>query len=148
FFGKGCLETTQAVDPAQRCVETRAKPLLGQLQAARDGLAEEPRVFDRVGNEGINLVELAARNLHADIVQIETHDSVFDDLYVVSARKRERKVGVQAGFALDAHDPAEPQHPRLLAFIDDEDAGPGQEKHQAKGNKYSGKAISPQLLVR
>ncbi len=61
LFRQGRLEAAQAVDPAQRRVETGPEPLLGELHLAGHGRAEAPRIGDAVGDEGIDLVELAAR---------------------------------------------------------------------------------------
>ena len=84
LFRQRRLEAAQAVDPAQRRIETRAQPLLRPVRRCPDtACAEHARIGDAVGEEGVDLVELAARNLHADVVEVEAQQAVFDDLHVV-----------------------------------------------------------------
>src|SRR5690606_24068198 len=54
------VKATQAVYPAQRRVETGAQTLFDQVEAAGHRLPEDPGVFDAIGDERVDLVELAA----------------------------------------------------------------------------------------
>ena len=85
------FEAAQAVDAAQRCIEAGPQPLLGERHLARDRRAEPARIGDLVDQEGVDLVELAAGDLHADVVEIEPQQPVFDDLHGVGIEERERQ---------------------------------------------------------
>src|SRR5690606_27965128 len=80
LFGKSSLEAAQTVDPAQSRIKTGTQALFGKLQATGHGLTEQAGIFDGIGYECINFVELAAGNLNADVIQIEANDTVLDDL--------------------------------------------------------------------
>ena len=65
LFRERRVELAQAIDLAQRRVEAGRDTVLGHRQLAQRALAEQPRIGDPVGEERVDLVELAARNLHA-----------------------------------------------------------------------------------
>ena len=78
-------------------------------------------IGDPIGDEGVDLVELAARNLDADVVEVEAQHAVLDDLHVVGLEESERRLEIDAGLGLHVDDLAEAQHDRLLALVDHED---------------------------
>ena len=141
LLGKGGLEAAQAVDAAQRGIETRAQAQFGQLDLAGHGLAELAWIADAVGDEGVDLVELAARDLDADVVQVEAHHAVLDDLDVVGLEEAERRLEVDARLGLDVDDLAEAEHDRLLALVDDEDRGPDQEENDGDDDADDGETV-------
>ena len=128
LFRKRRLEAAQTVDTAQRRIETGAQPLFGQFDLTGNRRAEAARIVDAIGDEGVDLVELAARNLDADVVEVEAHHAVFDDLHIVGFEEGERRLEVDAWLGLHVDDLAEAQHDRLLAFVDDEDRRIDQEQ--------------------
>src|SRR5690606_5321290 len=140
------LEAAQAVDPPQRRVKAGAQALLRQRYAAGHGLAEGARILDAVGNEGIDLVEFAARDLDADVVEIEAQDAVLDQLDIVRLDKGEGQLEIDAGFGLDVDDLAEAQHDRLLALVDDEDRAPGEQQEHGADDAEDRKPVRHQLL--
>ena len=73
------------------------------------------------GQEGVDLVEATARNLHRRLVrEVQSEQTVLDDLYRVETGKGERHLEVEAGLGLHVLYLAEAQHDSLLAFVDDE----------------------------
>ena len=126
------FEAAQAVDAAQRRVEAGAQPLFGQRHLPRNRCAEQARIGDLVDEEGVDLVELAARDLHADVVEIEAQQPVFDDLHGIGIEERERHLEIDAGLGLDVDDLAEAQHDRLLALVDHEDRRIEQEQRDRR----------------
>src|SRR4029077_17973414 len=75
FLRERSLEPAQAVDSAQSRVEPGAQPLLGKLDLPRHRRTKTPRIGDPVGDKSVDLVELAARDLDANIVEIEAQQA-------------------------------------------------------------------------
>ena len=80
LLGERRLEAALAVDAAQRRVEPRAHVLARDVEAARDVLAEFPRIGDLEGDEGVDDVAAPVAHLHADILEVEAQQPVLDDL--------------------------------------------------------------------
>src|SRR5690606_38877933 len=98
FFRQGGLETAQTVDTAQCSVETGAQALFRQRYAARHGKPEPARIGDAIGDEGVDLIEAAARHLNTDVVEIEAQDAVLDHLDAVRLQEGEWQLEVDARF--------------------------------------------------
>src|SRR5690606_25013466 len=120
---ESCLEAAQAVDPAQGRIQSCPQPLLGQLDRTRNRGSEHTGIRNAVGDESIDLVELATGNLDTNVIQVETQNPFLDPLHIVRLKESERQLEVDSGFGLDVDDLAEAQHDRLLSCVDDEDGG-------------------------
>src|SRR5690606_3539195 len=131
------LEAAQTVDTAQRRIETGAKAGFGRFAVTRNDLAEAAGIRDLVDHEGVDLVELAARDLDADIVEIEAQRLVLDVLDAVGVHEAEGQLEVEARLGLDVLDLAEAQDDRLLAFVDHEHRRIGDEEKNAGGDQDS-----------
>ncbi|ENN87694.1 hypothetical protein RHSP_46070 [Rhizobium freirei PRF 81] len=132
FVGERRFETTQTVDTAQRGVEAGSQTRFRRITIARYRLAELAGVGDLVDDESIDLIELAARNLNADIVQIETKLLLLDVLDAVGIHEGERQLEIEARLGLDGANLAEAQHDGLLAGIDHEHRRIDEQQHHRK----------------
>ena len=121
LLGQRRLEIAQAVDAAQGRIETRAHARLGRIELAGDRLAEAARVGHLVDDEGVDLVELAAGDLDADVVEIEAAGAVVDELDPVGVDEAEGQLEIEPRLGLHRLDLAEAHDDRLLARIDDEE---------------------------
>src|SRR5690606_18822725 len=139
------LEAAQAVHPTQSRIQTGTQPLLGLENASRNRLAEGARIGDAIGDEGVDLVELAAGNLHADIVEFETQDTIVDHLHIVRLEEGERRLEIDARLGLHVDDLAEAQDNGLLALVDDKDGRIEQEENDARENRDEWKPVGHQF---
>ena len=102
------------VNAAQRRIQPRAQALLGLRDRTRDRLHEARGVGDVINQERIHLVELAAGNLNADIVQIEAQETIGQRSHGVGADKAKGHLEVQPRQIDDTLDLAESQDDRLF----------------------------------
>src|SRR5690606_33918565 len=128
------------------CVEARSQPRLGEIHAAGDRLHEAPRIVDAVGDERVHLVELAARHLDANVVDIEAQDTILDEAHIVCFEEGEWQLEIDAWSILTGDDLPEARDDRLLALVDDVDRGIGEEKDYGREDCYEGETVGHQLL--
>ncbi len=118
LFGQRRIELTQAVNGTQSRFQTGCDTLFGQLEAAEHRLAEPDGIDDTVGDERVDDIELAARNLQADAFEVIAQQALVDVLNGFHEIGRYLEINSRLlDFACDF---AEAHHDGLFALVDDE----------------------------